>query len=232
MAHIDEVVKQVMENGLASKTPHEAEIKDLMETIRTEKERITGEYTKIGELYCKLHPKKTDGEIGALVSGVAASKKTIGESKRKIGELLGYNFCPECGDQVDDDALFCNNCGAKMPVKLMPGMVLCKHCNKAVREGIRFCTNCGKPMIEEEAPKVKRCPSCGFETEDMTKMFCDECGRRLEGDENEEEVKAKEEKKEPIQKVCTSCGFRIFDAETMFCNDCGRRLVPESEVNQ
>ena len=29
MAHIDEVVKQVMENGLAGKTPHEAEIKDL-----------------------------------------------------------------------------------------------------------------------------------------------------------------------------------------------------------
>ena len=232
MAHIDEVVKQVMENGLAGKTPHEAEIKDLMETIRTEKEKIEGEYSKIGELYCKLHPKKTDGEIGALVSGVAASKKTIGESKRKIGELLGYNFCPECGYQVDDDALFCNNCGAKMPVKLLPGMVLCKHCNKAVREGIRFCTNCGKPMQEEDAPAVKKCPSCGYETEDMTKMFCDECGRRLEGNEIEEEVKAKEEKKEPIQKVCPSCGFRIFDAETMFCNDCGRRLVPESEIEK
>ena len=53
MAHIDEVVKQVMENGLAGKTPHEAEIKDLMETIRTEKEKIEGEYSKIGELYCK-----------------------------------------------------------------------------------------------------------------------------------------------------------------------------------
>ena len=127
MAHIDEVVKQVMENGLAGKTPHEAEIKDLMETIRTEKEKIEGEYSKIGELYCKLHPKKTDGEIGALVSGVAASKKTIGESKRQIGELLGYNFCPECGYQVDDDALFCNNCGAKRHVQLLPRMVLCKH---------------------------------------------------------------------------------------------------------
>ena len=87
-------------------------------------------------------------------------------------------------------------------------------------------------MQEEDAPAVKKCPSCGYETEDMTKMFCDECGRRLEGGEAEEDVKAKEENKEPIQKVCPSCGFRIFDAETMFCNDCGRRLVPESEIEK
>ena len=79
---------------------------------------------------------------------------------------------------------------------------------------------------------LERASSCGFETEDLTKMFCDECGRRLEGNETEEEVKAKEENKEPIQKVCPSCGFRIFDAETMFCNDCGRRLVPESEIDK
>ena len=233
MAHLDDFIKGIINGEIPTPSANAAEIQTLIDTIGAEEDAVKGEYSKIGELYYKLHSDRTDGELGALVKGVNASKKKILDSKMRIGALLDLTFCEACGEQVDEDALFCNNCGAKMPVKLLPGMVLCKHCNKAVREGIKFCTNCGHSMIEEVKPKaLKECANCGFTTNDPDKMFCDDCGRRLVmegGDPIEEE---KEVVKEPTRKVCTNCGFSIFDAETMFCNDCGRRLVEESELNK
>ena len=100
--------------------------------------------------------------------------------------------------------------------------LICNNCNKAVREGVRFCTNCGHSMIEEPKPEGKVCPNCGWTTDDMSINFCDKCGRRLEGGEEEEEKK--EEEKVPTNKVCPNCGWSIFDIETMFCDKCGRRL--------
>ena len=233
MANLDEFIKGIIDGEIKPEAAHTAEIDSLIKANDTEAEQIEDMYTKIGKKYFELHPNRTDGELGAMVTEVNAAKKRIIDNKMKIGSLLDKNFCECCGEQVDEDALFCNNCGAKMPVKLMPGMVLCKHCNKAVREGIKFCTNCGHSMLEEEKPKaLKECTNCGFTTNDPDKMFCDDCGRRLVmegGDPIEEE---KEVVKEPTRKVCTNCGFTIFDAETMFCNDCGRRLVEESELNK
>ena len=183
MARLDEFVNNVISEGLAKKTANGAEVSNLAKVISDEEASITEAYAKIGELYVQQHSDEGDeSELGKMVADVKASKKTIKDSKLKIGELMGVNFCPTCCEEVDDDALYCNNCGAKMPVKLLPGMVLCPHCNKAVREGIRFCTNCGGSMVEEPKPETKNkvCPNCGWTVFDIETMFCDECGRRLE----------------------------------------------------
>ena len=82
-------------------------------------------------------------------------------------------------------------------------------------------------MVEEPKPETKTCPNCGWETTDMSLMFCDACGRRLEG--GEEEEAAAEVEKVPTKKVCPNCGWSIFDAETMFCDECGRRLEEAAE---
>lgn len=39
MPHIDDFVKDIMENGVSAKTPHEAEIKELTGVITAEKEK-------------------------------------------------------------------------------------------------------------------------------------------------------------------------------------------------
>ena len=222
MAHLDEFVNNVISEGLAKKTANGAEVSNLAKVISDEEASITEAYAKIGELYVQQHSDDADeSELGKMVADVKASKKTIKDSKLKIGELMGVNFCPTCCEEVDEDALYCNNCGAKMPVKLLPGMVLCPHCNKAVREGIRFCTNCGGSMVEEPKPETKVCPNCGWETTDLEVEFCDGCGRRISASKEEKEA---EEVKEPKNKVCPNCGWTVFDIETMFCDECGRRL--------
>lgn len=235
MAHLEEYIENVFnelkESG-ASTIANAKEIKKAFEAIDTENAAIQEDYTKIGEAYCRIHGDETEGELGEMVQKVKASEKAIKDNKMKIGSLMGLTFCESCGEQVDEDDLYCNNCGAKMPVKVLPGMVLCPHCNKAVKEGIRFCSNCGKPMEEEEKPPVKVCPGCGFTTEDMSKDFCDKCNRRLVAEGVDPEEEEKPEDKVPTHKVCPACGFKIFDADTMFCEKCNRRLVEESELEQ
>ena len=169
MPNLEQYVKGVMEEGLAAKSPNEAAIMKQTQIISAEEKKIGGLYTKIGECYYKLKDDDKEGseKLAALCEEVKTSEKAIHKSKMKIGELLGYTFCETCGEQVDEEALFCNNCGSKMPVKLMPGMVLCPHCSKPVKESFRFCTYCGMSMsVEEEEEKdanVKTCPHCGFE---------------------------------------------------------------------
>lgn len=235
MAHLDELITDLVteiREGGAAKIANANEIKQAFNAIDEEKAAIEAEYTKIGEAYCRTHADDAEGELGEMVQNVKASEQAIKDNKMKIGNLMGLTFCESCGEQVDEDDLYCNNCGAKMPVKVLPGMVLCPHCNKAVREGIRFCTNCGKPMEEEDKPPVKVCPACGFTTEDMDKMFCDNCNRRLIAEGVDPEEEEKPEDKKPTHKVCPACGFKIFDADTMFCEKCNRRLVEESELEK
>ena len=226
MAHLDVFVKEIIINGVKPKA-HESEILQLTDTIKAEKAAITEKYTEIGEAYYRAHSDDAEELLAEQVQSIKDSEQKIKESKLKIGSLMGLTFCESCGEQVDEDDLYCNNCGAKMPVKVLPGMVLCPHCNKAVKEGIRFCSNCGKPMEEEEKKPIKVCPCCGYTTEDMDQIFCEKCNRRLEAEGVDPEEEAKPEEKVPVKKVCPNCGFKIFDAETMFCKKCNRRLVEE-----
>ena len=227
MAHLDVFITEVITKGLAKEMDYESEIVELTGVIDAEKKAIVDDYTKIGKLYVDEYAKSGDDtDLGQMVAGVKAREKKIKDSKLKIGELMGKNFCETCCEEVDEDALYCNNCGAKMPVKLMPGMVLCPHCNKAVREGIRFCTNCGGSMIEEPKPEPtgRYCPNCGWEPTDPDTKFCDKCGRRLEGGEEEEGVKPEE--LVPVKQVCPNCGFTKIAAGVAFCDECGRRMEP------
>ena len=58
--------------------------------------------------------------------------------------------CLNCGAQIDDNSLFCTECGKQIP----QGNV-CSHCGATTNNDDGFCQNCGKPLnqpvvIEEE----------------------------------------------------------------------------------
>lgn len=57
--------------------------------------------------------------------------------------------CPFCGAQMNDDSLFCTECG-----KQIPQGIVCPHCGASVNEGDVFCQNCGKSI--NESPSEER----------------------------------------------------------------------------
>ena len=73
--------------------------------------------------------------------------------------------CSKCGTQMDDDFMFCPNCGYEYDKKN-----ICPHCNKEVKDDNRFCPYCGGKIKED-----KICPNCG-KANDSENNFCDVCG--------------------------------------------------------
>ena len=86
--------------------------------------------------------------------------------------------CPNCGAQINDDSLFCTECG-----KPIPQCNVCSHCGATVNEGDTFCQNCGRKVDynlskEELETMQKKCPYCR-ELVNEGDVFCESCGRNL-----------------------------------------------------
>ena len=87
--------------------------------------------------------------------------------------------CPFCGAELNDDCLFCTECG-----KELPKGNACPHCGAHTNDDDVFCQNCDKkidevPLKAEESLNNKsKCPNCGATINDGT-MFCHSCGRKI-----------------------------------------------------
>lgn len=49
--------------------------------------------------------------------------------------------CPNCGNEIQEDAKFCTICGNRIP--------RCPSCHRVVSAGMRFCTFDGTPLVQE-----------------------------------------------------------------------------------
>ena len=54
--------------------------------------------------------------------------------------------CPRCQAQNDEDARFCEDCGA--PLELA-----CPSCGQPVTAGKKFCRSCGAPLTQASADR-------------------------------------------------------------------------------
>lgn len=91
--------------------------------------------------------------------------------------------CANCGAELDEDAMFCTECGTPVAKAAIPENMepeTCRSCGAMVEKGMKFCTECGMPL---EVPAVtssgKRfCLACGTVLEDGV-LFCTECGTKV-----------------------------------------------------
>jgi RNA polymerase subunit RPABC4/transcription elongation factor Spt4 len=61
--------------------------------------------------------------------------------------------CSTCGNQINEDAKFCKNCG--VAVVSEPVKVFCKNCGNQIKESAQFCNNCGEAVVEtQHAPSL------------------------------------------------------------------------------
>lgn len=72
--------------------------------------------------------------------------------------------CPKCKTMMEDDALFCGECGTKFEVEeiddqveetLAPSEKKCIHCGETIEEDSAFCPYCGKSQEVEDVKEVE-----------------------------------------------------------------------------
>ena len=86
--------------------------------------------------------------------------------------------CPYCGAQMNDDSLFCTECGIQIPQG-----IVCPHCGASIGENDAFCQNCGKRVDDSPSTDISnithnKCPYCGASVNEGD-VFCENCGRNL-----------------------------------------------------
>jgi membrane protease subunit (stomatin/prohibitin family) len=79
--------------------------------------------------------------------------------------------CPDCKQQISQDARFCPYCGHQILV-----FSQCEECGKNLPPTARFCVRCGHPAAQP-IPK-KKCTKCGAENLPKAE-FCNQCGERI-----------------------------------------------------
>jgi len=110
-------------------------------------------------------------------------------------------FCNRCGA-----AQFCNRCGAAVPEEKKPAFPVCPGCGTVVSDELaQFCNRCGTRI--QVQPVI--CSTCGSPAIDTQSRFCTRCGTTFE--------------KKPVvrSKTCPSCGAPDPQGQSVYCNRCG-----------
>ena len=117
---------------------------------------------KVEELETKNFEAPSPGEKESGFSNDGESNKNPAidgmldhdEEKQTEQEGLIMTTCKNCGAQIDDGAMFCSECGAKVesPAQASPAddvKIFCHNCGNEMRKDARFCTKCGSPVAAD-----------------------------------------------------------------------------------
>ena len=88
--------------------------------------------------------------------------------------------CTKCNAEIDNNAMFCPECGSKVEK-----LAVCANCGANLEEGAIFCSNCGEKILHQPTNK-KNCPYCGEEIL-VTATKCKHCGEWLDDEDDEED---------------------------------------------
>ena len=126
--------------------------------------------------------------------------------------------CPNCGEQVAHDSVYCEFCGVKIdkaPATIPETLVgafdepvapvdmkakFCSNCRKQVTLALGFCPDCGLPLVDKLPDTVATPPV--RETTPMKNIVVPVVSPR----------------------TCSKCKVSYNDPELVFCPECGLRL--------
>jgi DNA-directed RNA polymerase subunit RPC12/RpoP len=115
--------------------------------------------------------------------------------------------CDKCGHAaLDDQAQFCNRCGAVVPPEKKPAFPVCPACGSVVSDELaQYCNRCGSKIL----PQPVVCGSCGNPAIDNQSRFCTRCGTTFE--------------QKPVYRTttCPSCGAPDPSGLSVYCDRCG-----------
>lgn len=102
-------------------------------------EFLKAKYT--GQALEALRAEKFAGEVGdieAMIASRVKSLRSAATSTPPTSTSHGSGVCPTCGPRPEADALFCSNCGARLPLA-----GTCSDCGAGLSADSRFCERCG-----------------------------------------------------------------------------------------
>jgi predicted amidophosphoribosyltransferase len=127
-------------------------------------------------------------------------------------------ICPSCGNKTADNAIFCDQCGAKLPAAAVEQTqtTVAQAPVGTVPEGVLICPDCGAENVPGE-------------------VFCDTCGSPLQAPEPVAPAQAPVAEAAPVTGAaqtgvpyCPTCGARV-NAGDPFCGSCGAALAAPAE---
>lgn len=164
------------------KPPIDAVTAAKVAALEAENERLKASfeplYTQIGRNFYE----KPDGyelEITAAVQKLNEMNGRIHDNYLSTLRLRGIRYCPNCEKIVDDETVFCGDCGTRIdpPEEADEQSVLCGCCGAKNDREKHFCIKCGQRLGPQQAV-FRRCPSCGTQLP-ADARFCEECGTRI-----------------------------------------------------
>ena len=78
------------------------------------------------------------GCIGLVIASYGFRIVVAGYTTKIIDETVGNN-CPQCGDMITKDEIFCSKCGYQLRKE-------CKNCQTINSHADKFCKQCGKEL--------------------------------------------------------------------------------------
>ena len=129
--------------------------------------------------FSNLQKEPDNHRFKELLQNIDQASFGIEAIKKEITELDSLKTCPKCGTVVDDDELFCSNCGERLVKKTAHAEDgNCPQCGKPKKGEAAFCVYCGYKfdMLEQiTKPRGRICVQCGVGLPDDV-IFCHICG--------------------------------------------------------
>ena len=131
--------------------------------------------------------------------------------------------CSNCGNQVPDDAVFCDRCGEKISfdgdnLNVTDNhnsiSLFCEKCGAEIEEGMEFCGECGTAVTLQNSNYIY-CGNCGTKNPDYMQL-CQNCGKELYEPKNSESLKEEHSKKKYVVVILVLIGLILGMAAGMF----------------
>ncbi len=136
-------------------------------------------YQEIGEEYIRLYKGQYHEQLKEKIDLVNEAMDRIADYKKPWHASSGKTVCENCGEEVRDNAFFCNNCGAKIMRVKPPKNTVCPSCHAPIEEFDEYCMECGAKIDHTMDKRTgEKCPRCNAAVL-VGASFCMECGYRF-----------------------------------------------------